>query len=45
MFKQRAFARSDRIKQTLTPSERDDLGKQFAVLSAREKSLPTAVSN
>ena len=41
----RAFARSDRIKQTLMPSERDDLNKQFAVLSAREKSQPTAVSN
>ena len=42
---ERAFARSDRIKQTLMPSERDDLNKQFAALSAREKSRPAAVSN
>jgi tetratricopeptide (TPR) repeat protein len=30
---ERAFARSDRIKQTLMPSERDDLNKEFAALS------------
>ena len=42
---ERAFARSDRIKQTLMPSERDDLNKEFAALIAREKSRPAAVSN
>lgn len=41
----RAFARSDQIKQTLMPSERADLNKEFAALSAREKSRPAAVSN
>jgi tetratricopeptide (TPR) repeat protein len=39
------FALSDRIKQMLMPSERDDLEKEFAVLREREKSGSTAVSN
>jgi hypothetical protein len=41
----RLFALSDRIKQMLMPSERDDLEKEFAVLREREKSRPEAVSN
>jgi tetratricopeptide (TPR) repeat protein len=41
----RLFALSDRTKQTLMPSERDDLAKKFAVLSGREESRPKAVSN
>jgi tetratricopeptide (TPR) repeat protein len=40
-----AFTLSDRIKQMLMPSERDDLEKEFAVLKGRETSRPTAVSN
>lgn len=42
---EKAFARSDRIKQTLMPSERNDLEKEFAALSAREKSRLTEVRN
>jgi hypothetical protein len=42
---EKAFARSARIKQTLMPSERDDLEKEFAALSARETSRPTPVGN
>jgi tetratricopeptide (TPR) repeat protein len=42
---ERSFALSDRIKQMLMPSERDDLEKEFAVLTGQEKSRPTAVSN
>jgi tetratricopeptide (TPR) repeat protein len=41
----RAFALSDRIKQMLMPTERDDLEKEFAVLRRREATRPTAVSN
>jgi tetratricopeptide (TPR) repeat protein len=33
---ERSFALSNRIKQMLMPSERDDLGKEFAVLRRRE---------
>ncbi len=39
------FALSNRIKQMLMPSERDDLEKEFAVLRAREKSGPKTLSN
>jgi len=42
---ERSFVLSDRIKQMLMPSERDDLEKQFAVLSGRETSRPAVVSN
>ena len=42
---ERLFALSSRIKQMLTPSERDDLEKEFAVLRGRETSRPAAVSN
>ena len=42
---ERSFALSDRIKQMLMPSERDDLEKEFAVLRGRETSRPAAVSN
>ena len=42
---ERSFALSDRIKQMLMPSERDDLEKKMAVLSGREKSRATAGSN
>jgi tetratricopeptide (TPR) repeat protein len=42
---ERLFALSDRIKQMLMPSERDDLKKEIAVLTSREKSHPNAVSN
>jgi hypothetical protein len=41
----RWFALSNRIKQMLMPSERDDLEKEFAVLRAREKSGPKTLSN
>ena len=42
---ERSFVLSDRIKQMLMPSERDDLEKDFAVLRGRETSRPAAVSN
>jgi tetratricopeptide (TPR) repeat protein len=42
---ERSFVLSDRIKQMLMPSERDDLEKQFAVLRGRETSRPAVVSN
>jgi tetratricopeptide (TPR) repeat protein len=42
---ERSFALSDRIKQMLMPSERDDLEKKMAVLSGPEKSRATAGSN
>jgi len=42
---ERSFALSSRIKQMLTPSERDDLEKELAVLRARERSRPAEVSN
>jgi tetratricopeptide (TPR) repeat protein len=41
----RWFALSDRIKQMLMPSERDDLEKKFAVVREREKSGLKAFSN
>jgi tetratricopeptide (TPR) repeat protein len=41
----RLFALSNRIKQMLMPSERDDLEKEFAVLRKREESRPKATSN
>jgi tetratricopeptide (TPR) repeat protein len=41
----RMFALSDRIKQMLMPSEREDLEKEFAVVREREKSGPKAFSN
>jgi tetratricopeptide (TPR) repeat protein len=42
---ERSFVLSDRIKQMLMPSERDDLEKEFAVLRGRETSRPAVVSN
>ena len=42
---ERSFMLSDRIKQMLMPSERDDLEKEFAVLRGRETSRPAVVSN
>ena len=42
---ERSFTLSDRIKQMLMPSERDDLEKEFAVLRGRETSRPAGVSN
>jgi tetratricopeptide (TPR) repeat protein len=42
---ERSFALSDRIKQMLTASERDDLEKEFADLRGPETSRPTAVNN
>jgi tetratricopeptide (TPR) repeat protein len=42
---ERSFAFSDRIKQMLMPSEREDLEKKIAVLRGREKSRATAGSN
>jgi hypothetical protein len=42
---ERMFALSDRIKQMLMPSERNDLEKKFAVLREREKSRAHTVSN
>ncbi len=42
---ERSFTFSDRIKQMLMPSERDDLEKEFAVLRGRETSRPVVVSN
>ncbi len=41
----RSFALSDRIKQMLMPSERDDLEKKFAVLREREEAGPKTASN
>jgi tetratricopeptide (TPR) repeat protein len=41
----RSFTLCDRIKQMLTPSERDDLAKESAVLRRRETSRAAAVSN
>jgi hypothetical protein len=42
---ERSFALSDRSKQMLMPSERDDLEKEFALLRDRATTRPTAVSN
>lgn len=42
---ERSFALSDRIKQMLMPSERDDLEKEFAVLRGRETPRPAVVNN
>jgi tetratricopeptide (TPR) repeat protein len=42
---ERSFAISDRIKQMLTPSERDDLEKDFVDLRGRQTSRPAAVNN
>jgi len=42
---ERSFALSHRIKQMLTPSERDDLEKEFVVLRGREISRPASVNN
>jgi hypothetical protein len=39
------FGRAATCKQTLNPSERDDLNKQFAALRALESSGPIAHSN
>jgi hypothetical protein len=41
----RLFALSDRIKQMLMPSERDDLENKFAVVRGREKPGPKTFSN
>jgi len=41
----RLFALSERIKQMLMPSEKDDLEKKFAVLRKREESGSKTVSN
>jgi hypothetical protein len=41
----KSFALCNRIKQMLMPSEREDLGKQYAFLMRREISQPAAVSN
>jgi tetratricopeptide (TPR) repeat protein len=38
------FRRADQIKQTLMPSERDDLNKQFAALNELEKSPAITLS-
>jgi tetratricopeptide (TPR) repeat protein len=42
---EKSFAFSNRIKQMLMPSEREDLGKEYAVLMRRERSQPAAVRN
>jgi tetratricopeptide (TPR) repeat protein len=42
---EKSFALSNRIKQMLMPSERDDLGNEYALLMRREISRPAAVSN
>ena len=42
---EKSFALSNRIKQLLMPSERDDLGKEYALLMRRQISRPAAVSN
>jgi tetratricopeptide (TPR) repeat protein len=39
------FRRADRIKQTLMPSERDDLNNQFAALRELEKHPAITCSN
>jgi hypothetical protein len=41
----RLLALSDRIKQMLMPSERDDLENKFAVMRGREKPGPKTFSN
>jgi tetratricopeptide (TPR) repeat protein len=42
---ERSFALSNRIKQMLTPTERDDLEKEFSLLRGRETPRPAVVNN
>ena len=42
---ERSFARSDRIKQMLTSSERAGLEKEFDLLRGRETARPASVNN